>query len=159
MTKKEALTFAQGLGWTKADAERAYQALNVNFSDLQSTLDYYKHEYGIEDVTDRDIAVLSLVLADFAGEVLLDRQRKQAAQQGEVTKKKNKIKEIEQSHAQEIADFKKSFHEQHSALMELLIKVYSTAKRFGLKPEPWIEAMIDAYEEAKIGTDNSQTVA
>ncbi|WLT37948.1 hypothetical protein NON20_20315 [Synechocystis sp. B12] len=108
MTKKEALTFAQGLGWTKADAERAYQALNVNFSDLQSTLDYYKHEYGIEDVTDRDIAVLSLVLADFAGEVLLDRQRKQAAQQGEVTKKKNKIKEIEQSHAQEIADFKKA---------------------------------------------------
>jgi hypothetical protein len=157
MNKIEAIAFAQRLGWTKADAQRAYQELKIDFADLQATLNYYKNEYGIDDITERDIAVLSVVLADFAGEVLLDRQRKQAAQQAEATKKKNKIKEIEQNHAKEIADVKKSFNDQHSTLMEFLVKLYSMAKKVGLKPEPWIEAMIAAYEDAKIGTDYSKT--
>ena len=95
MKETEAIAFARKLGWTKADAQRAYQELKVDFNDLQSTLDHYKHEYAIDDVNERDIAVFSLVLADFAGEVLLDRQRKQAAQQAVATKRKNKIREIE----------------------------------------------------------------
>ena len=142
MKKTEAITFAQKLGWTKADAQRAYEELKVNFNDLQFTLDYYKNQYGIDDVTERDIAVLSLVLADFAGEVLLDRQRKQAAQQAVATRRKDKIKEIELNHVKEIADVKKSIREQQSLLMEFVVKVYSMLKVFGVK-EPWIEALIE----------------
>ena len=117
MKKTEAIAFARKLGWTKADAERAYEELKVDFPNLQATFDYYKNTYGIDDVTERDTAVLSLVLADFAGEVLLDRQRKQAAQQAVATKRKNKIREIELNHVKEIADVEKSVKEQQSNLM------------------------------------------
>ncbi len=156
MKKTEAIAFAQKLGWTKADAQRAYEELKVDFADLQSTLDYYKHQYGIDDVTERDIAVLSLVLADFAGEVLLDRQRKQAAQQAIATKRKDRIREIEQNHVKEIADVQKSVKKQESILMEFIEKTYAMLKFVGVK-EPWIEALIEVYEENKNGADYSQT--
>lgn len=156
MKETEAIAFARKLGWTKADAQRAYQELNVDFNDLQSTLDHYKHEYGIDDVTERDIAIFSLVLADFAGEVLLDRQRKQAAQQAVATKRKNKIKEIELNHVKEIDDTKKSLKERESVLVEIIVKLYGMLKVFGVK-EPWVEALIEVYEENKNGVDYSQT--
>jgi hypothetical protein len=156
MKKSEAIAFAQKLGWTKADAKRAYEELKVDFADLQSTLDYYKHQHGIDDVTERDIAILSLVLADFAGEVLFDRQRKQAAQQAVATKRKDKIKEIELNHAKEMSDVQKSVKEQESILMEFIVRVYAMLKVFGVK-EPWIEALIEVYEENKNGVDYSQT--
>jgi hypothetical protein len=157
MKKTEAIAFAQKLGWTKADAQRAYEELKVDFADLQSTLDYYKYQYGVDDVTERDIAVLALVLADFAGEVLLDRQRKQAAQQAVATKRKDKIKEIELNHVKEIADVKKSVKDQESKLMEFIVKLCNIAKNLGFKPDPWLEALIEAYEETKNGFDYSQT--
>ena len=156
MKETEAIAFARKLGWTKADAQRAYQELNVDFNDLQSTLDHYKHEYGIDDVTERDIAIFSLVLADFAGEVLLDRQRKQAAQQAVATKRKNKIKEIELNHDKEIDDTKKSLKERESVFVEIIVKLYGMLKVFGVK-EPWVEALIEVYEENKNGVDYSQT--
>ena len=156
MKETEAIAFARKLGWTKADAQRAYQELKVDFNDLQSTLDHYKHEYGIDDVTERDIAIFSLVLADFAGEVLLDRQRKQAAQQAVATKRKNKIKEIELNHVKEIDDTKKSLKERESVLVEIIVKLYGMLKVFGVK-EPWVEALIEVYEENKNGVDYSQT--
>jgi hypothetical protein len=156
MKETDAIAFARKLGWTKADAQRAYQELNVDFNDLQSTLDHYKHEYGIDDVTERDIAIFSLVLADFAGEVLLDRQRKQAAQQAVATKRKNKIKEIELNHVKEIDDTKKSLKERESVLVEIIVKLYGMLKVFGVK-EPWVEALIEVYEENKNGVDYSQT--
>lgn len=159
MNKTEAIEFATKLGWTKADAKRAYQELSVNFSDLKSTLEYYRHEYGIEDITDKDIAILSLVLADFAGEVLLDRQRKQAAQKAEVTKRKKEIQEIQQSHIEEISSVKKDFQAQESLLMEFIVKLYGLARNIGLKPEPWVEAMISAYEDDKNGINHTKAVS
>ena len=156
MKETEAIAFARKLGWTKADAQRAYQELKVDFNDLQSTLDHYKHEYGIDDVTERDIAVFSLVLADFAGEVLLDRQRKQAAQQAVATKRKNKIREIELNHVKEIADVEKSVKEQQSNLMEFIVRLYGMLQVLGVK-ETWVEALIEAYEENKNGVDYSKT--
>ncbi|QUS59392.1 hypothetical protein IQE94_10450 [Synechocystis sp. PCC 7339] len=159
MNKTEAIEFAAKLGWTKADAKRAYQELNVDFSDLQSTLEYYKHEYSIEDVTDKDIAIVSLVLADFAGEVLLDRQRKQAAQKAEVTKRKKEIQEIQESHVEEISSLKQEVQDKESLLMKFIIKLYGIARNLGWKSEPWVEAMISAYEDDKNGINNTKAVS
>ncbi|AIE74095.1 MULTISPECIES: hypothetical protein [unclassified Synechocystis] len=158
MNKNEAIEFATKLGWTKADAKRAYQELNVDFSNLQSTLEYYRHEYGIEDITDKDIAIISLVLADFAGEVLLDRQRKQAVQKAEVTKRKKEIQEIQQNHVEEISNLKEEVKAQEGLLMEFIVKLYGIARNIGLKPEPWVEAMISAYEDDKNGINNTKAV-
>jgi hypothetical protein len=47
MKKTEAIAFARKLGWTKADAERAYEELKVDFPNLQATFDYYKNTYGM----------------------------------------------------------------------------------------------------------------
>ncbi len=70
MTKKEAVAFAKQFNWTKADAERA-------FSDL--------------DLTEANEHDLLMALVQFSGAELLNRQRLQAAQKAQVTRKKNEI--------------------------------------------------------------------
>jgi hypothetical protein len=78
VSKKRAIDFAVKLGWTQEDAKRAYEFIGVNF-DL---------------VADDDEFTLALALADYAGEVLYERQRKQAAQKAQVTKKTSEIEKI-----------------------------------------------------------------
>jgi hypothetical protein len=41
--------------------------------------------------------------------------------------------------------------------MEFIVKLCNIAKNLGFKPDPWLEALIEAYEETKNGFDYSQT--
>ena len=66
-TKKQALEFAKQFNWTAKDAERAFAEINFKEADEQALL---------------------LALVQFAGPNLVERQRLQAAQKGQVTKKK-----------------------------------------------------------------------
>jgi len=67
LTKKEFIEFAAGFNWTKADAERAWLVVES------------RHFTNRED--------MAAALLFFAGPELAERQRLQAAQKGQVTKK------------------------------------------------------------------------
>ncbi len=76
VTKKEAIVFLREQGWTKADAERALDAL-----DFSATFDR--------------LSILQAA-SRFAGTELINRQRLQAAQKGQVTRKQKELAEKEE---------------------------------------------------------------
>lgn len=130
ITKKKAIQFATDLGWTQKDAERAYDASGINF----------------KWVAQDDEFTLALALADFAGEVLSERQRKQARQLGEVTKKKKEIKQIKLEYRDKIEEFEKDMKEERSLFVTLIARFYKFGQILGLE-DPWIEAMLTQYRE------------
>lgn len=71
MKKTEAINLFVDAGWTKADAERAFEGLD--FSEDPDELKVYQHSF------------------QFAGKELFNRQRLQASQKGLVTKKTKEI--------------------------------------------------------------------
>jgi hypothetical protein len=73
VNKSQAIKFLQEQGWTKADSERAVESIDFKLNPDEST-------------------IFSKVLG-FAGSELLQRQRLQAAQKGQVTKRNNEIKQ------------------------------------------------------------------
>jgi hypothetical protein len=123
VTKKEASEFAKRYNWTVKDAERAYA--NV----------------ALENATEQDLINALLV---FAGPELLERQRLQAAQKAQVTKKKNYIEKIEADFASKIEEADSQISELRSTFLPLIAKLYNFAKPFGLK-DPWIEALLVTY--------------
>ena len=125
MRKQDAIAFAKRFDWTVADAKRAFVDLDIKEADEQSLL---------------------LAMANFAGKELLERQRLQAAQKGQVTKKKNEIKRIELEFAQTIESHEKEIHQMRSTFIPVISSLYKFAKKFGLK-DPWIEALLTTYEE------------
>lgn len=76
VTKKEAIAFLREQGWTKADAERALDDL-----DFSANLDR--------------LSILQAA-SQFAGAELINRQRLQAAQKGQVTRKQKELAEKEE---------------------------------------------------------------
>lgn len=76
MIKKEAIAFLREQGWTKADAERA-------LDDLDSSADL-------------DHLSILRVSCQFAGAELINRQRLQAAQKAQVTRKQKELTEKEE---------------------------------------------------------------
>ncbi len=89
---------------------------------------------------------LLMALANFAGQELLNRQRLQAAQKAQVTRKKNEIKQIEIDYKQQMEKSKQTIEEMQSLFMPVIAKLYRFAKQFDLQ-DPWIEAMLETYEQ------------
>jgi hypothetical protein len=78
MNKTEAINLLNQEGWTKADAQRALETINFAINP--------------DELTIRKAASL------FAGKELINRQRLQAAQKAQVTKKNKEIAELKQYH-------------------------------------------------------------
>jgi hypothetical protein len=127
VTKTEAITFAKKFNWTAADAERAFDGLDFKKADEQDLL---------------------LALVNFAGPLLLERQRLQGAQKAQVTKKTNYIKKIETDFANKVSEYEETLEQQRSLFVGIIAGIYKFAKPFGLK-DPWIEALLATYEENK----------
>ena len=125
MRKQDAIAFAKKFDWTAADAKRAFVNLDIKEADEQSLL---------------------LAMANFAGKELLERQRLQAAQRGQVTRKKNEIKQIELEFAAKIESHEKEIQEMRSSFIPVISKIYKFANQFGLT-DTWIEALLATYEE------------
>lgn len=127
MTKTEAITFAKKFNWTAADAERAFNGLDFKKADEQTLL---------------------LALVNFAGTELYERQCKQAAQKGQVTKKTNYIKKIETDFANKVSEYEETLEKERSLFVGIIAGIYKFAKPFGLR-DPWIETLLATYEEDK----------
>ena len=120
MTKKEAIELARQTGWTKADAERAFS----NFTGDISKKDFY------------------IALTEFAGSELKQRQRLQASQKSEVTKKNKQIKKIELDHAAKIEDYQNDLSKEREFWRKLLSGVYSKSKEEWGFSNPLIEKIL-----------------
>lgn len=127
--KKEAVDYAKHFGWTGADAERAFASINLKEAD--------------------ELALLT-AMVDFAGPTLYERQRLQGAQKGLVTKKVKYIKEIELEFAQKVEQYEATLSKERSTFVRTVARLYQVAKRFGYS-EPWIEMLIEQYEEYQKG--------
>jgi hypothetical protein len=124
-TKQQALEFAKQYQWTAKDAERAFEPVDLKQAD--------------------DLMLLT-AMAEFAGKELFNRQKSQASYKGQVTKKNKHIKEIEQDFAQKVGDYEKEIHKQHSLFVNLIARIYSFSKAFGMR-DPWVETLLSEYEE------------
>lgn len=124
-TKKEAIAFAQRFNWTAKDAERAFA--DVDFKNAN------EH-------------TLLLALVNFAGPELLERQRLQAAQKAQVTKKAKYIKEIEVEFTTKVKEYEEVLEKERSLFVSLIAGLYKLTKPFGLQ-DPWIEALLTKYDE------------
>lgn len=125
MNKQQAIEFAKQFDWTEADAKRAFSDLNLTEANEQDIL---------------------IALAQFSGKELLNRQRLQAAQKTQVTRKKNEIKQIEAEYQQQIEESQQKIQEIRSAFIPVIAHLYNISKQFGLQ-DPWIEAMLETYEQ------------
>ena len=125
MKKKEAIEFAKSFNWTEADAKRAF--INIDFKKASREN-------------------LLIAMANFAGLELLERQRLQAAQKAQVTKKKNYIKKIELEFAETVEAQEQKISEMRSAFLPVIFKLYQFGQSFGLK-DHWIEALMVTYKE------------
>ncbi|VEP17428.1 conserved hypothetical protein [Hyella patelloides LEGE 07179] len=74
MNKKEAIQLLNNEGWTKADAQRALELINLQAD------------------SDVDEIIIRRAISKFAGSELVKRQRLQAAQKAMVTKRNKEIK-------------------------------------------------------------------
>lgn len=127
MTKKDFIDFAHGFGWTKKDAERALAVV----ADPQTLK--------------TELAMLR-VLARFAGGELADRQRLQAAQKGQVTRKSKLIETLEHDYKRQLEALEKEAHRERSQLVPIIERVYKIAQKFGLN-DPWVEALLEMYDD------------
>lgn len=134
-SKKQAIEFAKQFNWTAKDAERAFAGLNPSQADEQ---------------------VLLMALVKFAGSELLERQRLQAAQKAQVTKKKNEIKKIELDFQQKIEEGEQKLKELRSTFIPVIATLYRLVKPFGLQ-DPWIEAILETYQEYQNTENYSQS--
>lgn len=140
VSKKRAIDFAVKLGWTQEDAKRAYESIGVNL-DL---------------VADDDEFTLALTLADYAGEVLYERQRKQAAQKAQVTKKTNEIERIKTAYSEKIEQYEEDLDLQRSQFVGIISRIYNFAQKFGLR-DAWIDALLASYNNS-LQDDSSKII-
>ncbi|MCD8489270.1 MAG: hypothetical protein LRZ84_21665 [Desertifilum sp.] len=97
-----------------------------------------------QDISERQIWI---ALSKFAGSELLKRQRLQAAQKSQVTKKDNQIKTIESNHAATIDNFEKKVQKERNEWRQMLNQVYSFANKFGFR-DAMIEKIIKQDDAA-----------
>lgn len=115
MKKQEAINWAAGRGWTKADAKRAFDLEGVTFPQSQESV--------------------LVALVEFAGPELKKRQGLQAAQKGQVTKKKNEIVGMAHQHQSEIAEHEQKLEAERSFWRGLLATCYEAARKIGFRDE------------------------
>lgn len=138
VSKKQAIDFAVELGWTQEDAKRAYESVGVN----------------LNLVADDDEFTLALTLADYAGEVLYERQRKQAAQKAQVTKKTNEIQKIKIAYTAQIEQYEKNLDLERSQFVRVINYLYKFAQGFGMR-DVWLEALLNSYNDYLQDKNNS----
>jgi hypothetical protein len=124
-TKQEAIELAKNFGWTEADAKRAFANLNYKEADEKALL---------------------IALAKFAGAELAQRQRLQAAQKAQVTKKTKYIKEIETEFATRVSEYEAVLQKERSLFVNIIAQLYKLVKPLGVK-DPWIETLLAQYDE------------
>lgn len=124
-SKQQSIEFAKQYKWTAKDAQRAF--VNLNFKEA-------------------DEKDLLIAMAEFAGKELLARQRLQAGQKTQVTKKTKYIKEIEQDFAQKISEYDENLRKERSLFVGIIANLYKFGKTFGLR-DPWTETLLSQYEE------------
>ena len=123
-TKKAANAYAKTMGWTGADADRA-------FKELKSPVD--------------EVTCLNAMVR-FAGPELDKRQRSQAAHRGVVTTKAREIEELSSSFSVMVQDYEAQIESDRSAFVPIVKTLYSIAKPFGYR-SAWIEALLATYEK------------
>jgi hypothetical protein len=124
LTQKQAIEAAAKFGWTGADAKRALEG----------------KQFPIESNE------LMQLLCQYAGSELASRQRLQAAQKAQVTKKKDYIEKIELVHATAIKEFETTLQVERSQFVAVIAKIYNVAQRFGMK-DIWVETLLSQYAE------------
>ncbi|NCJ06639.1 hypothetical protein GS597_09000 [Synechococcales cyanobacterium C] len=124
MNKKEAIDFAAALGWTKADAKRALD--------------------GVQLPTEEVIVLNTMVR--FAGPELLKRQHLQAAQKAQVTYNKRLLEEVELQFADMVEDYEGQFAAFQSKAIAVIAVLYSIAKLTRYR-DPWIEGLLATYTQ------------
>lgn len=92
------------------------------------------------------------VLCAYAGPELKVRQRLQAAQKAQVTKKTNYIEQIELAHADAIEGYETQLKAERSQFVSVIGAVYKFAQKFGLK-DLWVETLLDQYDDYYNVTD------
>ena len=116
VAKSKAIQFAVDLGWTKADADRAYKSTGI---DLKS-------------VDDDDKLTFAMALADFAGEVLYERKVLQRAHKAQVTRKKRELKEAQLEFSEKIGKMEEDLKSERSVFVGVIGRLYAIGRRFGL---------------------------
>ncbi len=124
-SKQQSIEFAQQYQWTIEDAKRAFANVNLKEAD------------------ERDLLI---AMAQFAGKELINRQRAQAAQKGQVTKNTKYIKEIEQDFAKKISEYDENLQKERSLFVGIIANLYKFGKVFGLN-DPWTETLLSQYKE------------
>ncbi len=127
MLKREAIAFAQQYGWTGKDAERALAGLDLKLASQNDLVN---------------------VLLQFAGPELLERQRLQGAQKGQVTKKTNQLKKVQTEFADKVAEYEETIALERSQFVDVIARLYGFGNRFGLQ-DPWIETLLNQYAKYK----------
>jgi hypothetical protein len=123
-TKATVIDYAVNLGWTKADAKLACENLPLPIDEL---------------------ALLNIMVR-FAGPVMLNRQRLQAAQKGQVTVKSKKIEELSKNFEEMVADYETQMYADRSQFVSLVDLLYGFAQRFGYHDD-WIDTLIKTYKQ------------
>ena len=132
MKKKQYTEIACQYGWTKKDAERAFDAITSTCPDI---------------ALDSDLNVLA-TLAYFAGPELKQRQALQAAQKGLVTRRNNQIEKMDQDYRKQLQELEEVAENERSVLIPIISRIYRVAKRVGFN-DPWVEALLDTYDDYK----------
>ena len=109
MKKSEAIKLLTSEQWTKADAERAL--VKIDFS------------------TNPDELTIRRAISSFAGSELINRQRLQAAQKGQVTKKIKEIKTLQQDITKLKQERKKPYSTLDKNSLEVQIKTLTTKNK------------------------------
>jgi hypothetical protein len=130
-TKKAAIAYANQMGWTGADAERAFGTMKAP----------------VEEMT-----VLNLMVK-FAGPELVKRQRDQGAQKGWATRRANEYEALATQFTEVVTDYESQLEGDRSAFVPIIKNLYSIAKPFGYY-NPWIEALLATY--ARYATTQAQ---
>jgi hypothetical protein len=123
-TKATVIEYAADLGWTKADAKLACENLPLPIDELS----------------------LLNILVRFAGPVMLNRQRLQAAQKGQVTVKSKKMEEISKNFEEMVADYETQMYTDRSQFVSLIDLLYGFAQKFGYHDD-WIDTLIKTYKQ------------
>lgn len=123
MNKTEAVEYAHKVGWTKADARRAFDGLDFPLDE---------------------VAILNK-LVRFAGPELLQRQYLQGAQKAQVTRKKNQLEKAENDYKDMVEEYEEQIQLERSSFVGVIEFVYGIAKTFGYR-DAWVESLLKTYE-------------
>lgn len=129
-TQEEAIKYAKHFGWTGADAKRAFANISLQEAD--------------------ELALLT-AMVNFAGPTLYERQRLQGAQKGLVTKKEKHIKKIEKEFSEKISSFEEQMLQERSTFVTVIARIYGIARQFGYRGDPWVETLLNQYDEHRKG--------